>query len=273
MMNEIVSVIIPAYNVPEKLISRCVTSICSQKYSCLEIIIVDDGSGEKYSAILNYLADFDSRVKVVRQSNQGASSARNTGLKIASGKWILFIDSDDWIEPNAIYDGMCELYKKNADLFIMGHVEETFDGKNGIKRCASMSVVSAADRRSIAELDANFQLFSCWGKIYRRSLICNCQFPVDMSWGENTAFVYEILKENDSRIIVSSDALYHYDVGAQTKKQSTSFKFSRVHDLDKLCNIYLSFYQKNDFKVQDYVYTKITNFMILMMRTTLGGGC
>ena len=97
----LISVIVPVYNVA-KLLERSVESIRKQIYPNLEIILVDDGSTDMSGSFCDVYAKKDQRIRVIHQSNQGLSAARNAGLKIAQGKWITFVDSDDSIRPEMI---------------------------------------------------------------------------------------------------------------------------------------------------------------------------
>ena len=95
--NDKVSIIIPVYKV-EKYIDKCIQSIMNQTYRNIEIILVDDGSPDSCGEICDYYAKKDNRVKVVHKMNGGLSDARNYGIEVATGKYILFVDSDDWVE-------------------------------------------------------------------------------------------------------------------------------------------------------------------------------
>jgi cellulose synthase/poly-beta-1,6-N-acetylglucosamine synthase-like glycosyltransferase len=101
MHNQVVSIIIPIYKV-EKYIHRCIDSIINQTYKNLEIILVDDGSPDNCGLICDAYKKKDKRIKVIHKKNGGLSEARNEGLKIASGEYIGFIDSDDWVEEKYI---------------------------------------------------------------------------------------------------------------------------------------------------------------------------
>jgi hypothetical protein len=96
--SELVSIVIPVYNV-ENYLTRCINSILTQSHSCIEIVLVDDGSTDASGEMCDEYASRDSRVVVVHQTNQGLSAARNTGINQASGNWVMFVDSDDYIEP------------------------------------------------------------------------------------------------------------------------------------------------------------------------------
>ena len=115
-MNPLISVIVPIYNV-EKYLARCVDSIVNQTYKNLEIILVDDGSPDRCPQMCDDYAEKDSRIKVVHKKNGGLSDARNAGMAVATGEYISFIDSDDWIETsmfelllNNIFQYDCEIH-------------------------------------------------------------------------------------------------------------------------------------------------------------------
>ena len=106
--NPKISVIVPVYKV-EKYLDRCVESIVNQTYKNLEIILVDDGSPDNCPVMCDEWAEKDERIRVIHKENGGLADARNAGMNIATGDYIGFVDSDDWIEPN-----MYEVLLKNA---------------------------------------------------------------------------------------------------------------------------------------------------------------
>lgn len=106
------SVIVPVYKV-EDYLRKCLESIISQSFRDIEIILVDDGSPDSSPAICDEYASIDARIKVIHKKNGGLSSARNTGLEVASGDYIVFIDSDDWIDPGC-FENMAALLRKNS---------------------------------------------------------------------------------------------------------------------------------------------------------------
>ena len=125
-MNELVSVVIPIYNV-EKYLNRCISSIVSQTYSNLEIILIDDGSPDNCPQICDEWAKKDSRIIVVHKKNEGLGRARNTGIDHARGTYICFFDSDDYIEPDTIEACVEAACENNADLVVFGHDNVTPD--------------------------------------------------------------------------------------------------------------------------------------------------
>ena len=128
--NPLISVIVPVYNVAEYL-SRCVDSILAQSYENLQIILVDDGSTDDSGKICEEYAKKDARIQVIHQNNGGLSSARNAGLDLASGEYIGFVDSDDWIEPEMYAEMLARMEKYDAQLVCAGRCD--VDGGTGEK--------------------------------------------------------------------------------------------------------------------------------------------
>ena len=127
-MNDLVSIVVPIYNV-EKYLDRCLQSILSQTYKNIEVILVDDGSPDGCPRICDAYAKKDSRVKVIHKENAGAGMARNTGIKHATGKYICFFDSDDYIEPDTIECCVVTANESCADLVVFGYDSVTDVGR------------------------------------------------------------------------------------------------------------------------------------------------
>lgn len=259
-----VSVIVPVYNCDEILLRRCLDSILNQTYRNIELIVIDDGSTNGTSSIVDRYADRDDRAMAVYQRNGGVSSARNRGLSLVSGEWILFVDADDWLEKNAILDGIDSLHQHDADMYIMGHQEDKADGV--IRRCGDGGLFSSKDRKAIAKLDSQLQLFSCWGKIYRTRCVRECRFDTSMSWGEDTAFVYNVLEYSNISVVTSKEVSYHYDTSVGGA--SISFSMSHADDLVSLDSVILNYYKNADSCVIRQVCQQMANHLILMIRTT-----
>ena len=124
---ELVSVIIPVYNV-EKYLARCIQSVCGQSYQGLEIILVDDGSKDKSGVICDEYAERDGRIKVIHKENGGLGDARNAGVEKAEGKYLLFVDSDDRIHENLVRDTVETAEKNQADMVIFDYIGEEENG-------------------------------------------------------------------------------------------------------------------------------------------------
>lgn len=123
-----VTVIVPVYNV-SSFLSKCIESICEQEYPFLEIILVDDGSTDESGKICDSYAEKDARIKVIHKQNQGVSSARNTGLDVATGRWICFVDGDDYIMPEYVSYMLALGVAYDADIALTTHMFGSFDNK------------------------------------------------------------------------------------------------------------------------------------------------
>jgi len=209
----LLSVIIPVYNV-ELYLKRCLDSVLSQTYSNLEIIIVNDGSTDGSSKICNSYANIDSRIQVIHKINGGVSSTRNTGIDMARGEWICFIDSDDWIEPN-MYEKLMEAVINSKLLMVScGYVEYHADG-------VCKTIIYPEFARSI--LTKDILDFFVWkdnfihicSMIIHRGLVepgingCKLRFKDDLFQGEDSLFIVETMMLIKDFIYIP-DALYHY---------------------------------------------------------------
>ena len=125
-----VSIVVPVYNVPKKALRDCIESCIRQTLKEIEIILVDDGSTDESGVICDEYAEKDNRIIVIHKTNGGLSAARNTGYRYASGEWITFLDSDDWIEPATCEENYNVGNKENMDIVIFGTVQEFEHYKN-----------------------------------------------------------------------------------------------------------------------------------------------
>ncbi len=112
-MNSVISIVVPIYKIPNQYLINCIKSLINQTYHNLEIILVDDGSPDNCGKICDEFAQKDNRIKVVHKQNGGLSSARNSGVENATGKWLMFVDGDDWIEPKTC-EILCDAAESNS---------------------------------------------------------------------------------------------------------------------------------------------------------------
>lgn len=127
-INPVVSIIVPVYN-KERYISRCLSSLRNQIFKNFEVIIVNDGSTDSSAEIIDGFLNQDNRFRYFEQTNQGVSSARNTGLVQANGEWITFVDADDYIDETYLFEIMKIVAETSADLYLWGIKYEFNDGK------------------------------------------------------------------------------------------------------------------------------------------------
>lgn len=206
---EKVSVIVPIYNV-EDYLEDCLNSIINQTYKNLEIILINDGSKDNSKNICDCYAKKDMRIKVIHQENGGLSIARNEGIKKASGDYLTFIDSDDYIELNMIEKLVKALKKDDADLSICNR-KEYFDYKNHYKYTfKNDKKYLLLDKISALKELCSFNLFdmSAWAKLYKKNLFKDILFPED-KLSEDYYIMY-ILFAKCEKISYINDYLYIY---------------------------------------------------------------
>lgn len=217
-----VSIIIPVYKV-EKYLSDCLDSIIAQTFKNWECILVDDGSPDSSGIICDEYVKKDSRFKVIHKLNEGVSKARNDGLKMARGKWISFVDSDDYID-NVTYESVLEIVdENNADMVQWGIVLE----KEGIilkKIPCKNGFIEESD------LIRYFEPSTCHKLFLRKIIIENSiQFPNGLTLSEDRyfSFLYYLYAH---RIIGIEDCYYHYRIHSE----SSTHKMSEKNIYDEL---------------------------------------
>lgn len=195
LMDNLISVVVPIYNT-SKTIERCVNSILMQTYKNLEIILVDDGSTDNSLEICKKLQEKDSRIIVVSGKNQGVSAARNIGINRASGDYIAFVDSDDYIKPE-MYERLINIAQKNNVQLVFCNYEE-FDGQGNKKRTDQFSNIVGEK-----ELINNIDIIDHMMQISKNNIFGTC-------W--RTLFDVNILNENSIKfepgITMSEDLMF-----------------------------------------------------------------
>ena len=166
-MGELISVIIPIYNV-EAYLDECIASVIAQTYSNLEIILVDDGSPDNCPQMCDEWAAKDSRIRVIHKENGGLSDARNAGIDIATGEYIAFVDSDDWIEPEMYEIMLAALKNENADICAC-NILSCFPERRNAWGCEEYTVGGSAEILSLLYRDTAYPV-SALNKLYHRKL-------------------------------------------------------------------------------------------------------
>lgn len=216
-MDDIISVIIPLYNV-EQYLPECMESILSQTYRELEIIVVDDGSTDGCPGICDEYAKKDPRIRVIHQANCGVSVARNRGLAIASGKYLMFVDSDDLLIENFFIEDLYRILKsKDADIVISETI--TFHVQSEIPAMEFAS--NHSEPRSFQSDEAinhicYHHLFglSPWGRLYKRELFFELSYPEGRNY-EDLATFYKLF-DRANQVIFYPNIHYGYRARANS---------------------------------------------------------
>ncbi len=208
MGNELISVIVPVYNM-EKYLERCVNSILRQTYGRLEIILVDDGSTDTSPGLCDAFAKKDSRVMVVHKENGGLSDARNAGLAVATGDYIGYVDSDDWIEQD-MYERMYRAcVEQDAQLCVCRYFCEYADRTLGGGSAESVPLTREELLRIYIGGHARYVIYnSVWSKLFRRSLVEGMTFPKGRN-SEDITYTTRAFCRLEKAVYLDR-CLYHY---------------------------------------------------------------
>ncbi len=203
-----ISIIVPVYNV-EQYLNQCVESIVGQTYQNLEIILVDDGSPDSCPKMCEDWANNDKRIQVIHKPNGGLSDARNAGIDVASGEYLMFVDSDDFIAANMVMDLYALLNRTNADI-ACGGVYRYCDGKitdiyNEVIRSDEIVFSGIGQLKNMLNSQTEC---AAWGKLYRRPLIGNHRF-IKGRYNEDVIFLFP-LYANCSKVVYTNKRYYYY---------------------------------------------------------------
>lgn len=206
MENELISVIVPIYNM-EKYLNKCVDSILNQTYSNMEILLIDDGSTDLSPKICDEYMKTDSRIKVFHKKNGGLSDAKNFGIKKASGKYVAFVDSDDWIENNMYENMYYKLKDTKSNIVVCGRYIEYENGEK--KEWYNKNEIIINKEQSLIYLNSfyNFDMSSC-DKLYEKSLFDNIEFPYGKKCED--AYTTYLLFNKADRVTYIPKCFYHY---------------------------------------------------------------
>lgn len=206
---DLISIIIPVYKVEEYL-GRCMDSVLAQSYSALEIILVDDGSPDRCPQLCDDWATKDSRIKVVHKKNGGLSDARNAGMDVAMGRYIAFLDSDDWIHKDYIqrlYDAMVSEQADIAACNIVPVFSE--EEAAGIPIDTTELRVCSAEEAIGDILSGKGFRAVAWNKLYKREMLENERYPVGKHH-EDEFFTYRILGKAEKLVYVDTPLYYYF---------------------------------------------------------------
>lgn len=251
----VISIIVPVYNT-EKYLCRCLDSILQQSFSDFELIIVDDGSKDNSGVLCDKYADLDNRIKVIHQINQGVSCARNVGIDASCGRWVTFVDSDDYLE-----EGFLDIdYDLDVDLIIQ---KEHVIGKNLDVTFPTGLYEGEGCKDFLSVYLVNELMRVPWGKFLRTEIIRQycVQFNTNYKMGEDTLFMLDYYLYCN-KVFVAAKSCYMYRVVSNiTNRYKISYKecICYIHDM-------LTKYNRLDVDCKDFLsfsYTFYSGFVLI----------
>jgi len=260
--NSLISIIIPVYNA-DKYLSHCIQCIVSQTLTDFELILVNDGSIDNSLNLCESFAQNDTRIKVFSHKNSGVSKTRNVGLDAAKGRYITFIDADDWIDMDYL-----EILVNNSpksDFVVGGHIEEYIDQNKSISEKYDSFYTNECHKLNKYIQENNF-LLKChpWGKLLNREIIenNNIRFNEKLTIGEDFIFVYNYLLACNSFCFIPYEK-YHYRINTSPSLSSSLRKYSE-YDIffNILTDIYPKLYSKFGIADINYIEDIYNKFML-----------
>ena len=211
MEKDLISVIVPVYNV-EKYLEKCVNSIINQTYKNLEIILVDDGATDNSGKMCDEFAKKDSRIKVIHKENGGSADARNSGLDKVTGKYILFVDSDDCLNKKMIEILHNEIIKESRDIVLCEYEKVNENDIEFEKEIETYKILNHT-KESIFELyygmgHKHEKVVVPWGKLYKKELFDGIRYPKGRK-GEDELTLYKVFYKANNIVEINAK-LYYY---------------------------------------------------------------
>lgn len=265
--SELISVIIPIYN-SESYLRRCIESILKQTYKRIEIILVNDGSTDHCGEICDEYASKYEHIEVIHKENGGIGDARNTGLEKARGKYVAFVDSDDWIDVTYFEYLYNLLIEEDADIAVCDYAKTKNEKINA--RTKKIEKFSKTGKEGLSLIYGTYyiQIITPWGKLYKKSLFKNVRYPVGKIHDDE--FTTYKLISNAKRIVVSNKKLYFYWLHDASSMEKTKFSLkSRMESIEFLSerihffeNINESILRDKTIKECFFYYEKVNDNLI-----------
>ena len=249
-----ISIIVPIYNT-SKYLKTCIVSILNQSFKDFELILINDGSTDESLSICKKYAHKDSRIRIIDKGNEGVDIARFTGLDCSIGEYITFVDSDDWLERDALNVMYKNIVKHNVDYSEIAS-QRVLDKMKLIKRKGVSPILGLIKQPELFEkyyisfFGYNLLTINIWGKLYKKeTLMKACLIPSGLNIGEDLYFNLKLFPHLKS-IYISNYIGYNYRYGGMTTKYNSSL-FPNLKFL----------YQKKKEMIKKYSYDKANDFI------------
>lgn len=256
-MNEIkISIIVPVYKVEEYL-SKCINSILKQTFDEFELILVDDGSPDRCGEICDNYAKQDKRIKVIHKNNEGLSAARNSGINIAKGKYIAFVDSDDYINERMYEILYSNALKYDSDITICKYkevLEDSIIDKN-IKLQLNKEILEFNNVQALNELykEDTLQFTVAWNKLYKRNIFSDLRYDYGMIH-EDEFIIHKLLYKSQKTIYIPVELYYYFQ--RENSIMKSNFNIKRL-DIIYALNYRAKFFKEKGLQELEYKAQKI----------------
>ena len=263
-MNPTVSIIVPVYNA-EKYLRRCIESILNQEYADFELILSDDGSTDGSGSICDEYAAQDERIRVIHKENSGVSDTRNRAMRLARGTYLQFVDSDDWLTPDATRLLVRTAQEQDCDMVISDFyrvVGERVSHKGDIEEDRVMSREEFAS--CMMENPADFYYGVLWNKLYRRDLVeeHHLRMDVDISWCEDFMFNLEYIRYAE-RFYALRTPIYYY-VKRKGSLAAQGMNISKTIKMKLMVFEYYNNFYKHVLDEEDYEKNRLQVYRFLI---------
>lgn len=266
-MNEMISIIVPVYNV-SAYIGKCLDSLTEQTYQNVEIIVVDDGSTDNSGEICNqYMKKFPDKIRCIHTKNHGLSAARNVGINYANGKYIAFVDSDDWVEPEMFEILLHNLIENDADISSCGMKVDYDEEKKMLYK--TTNICNCEQRELFANILDNSKVYGyVCNKLFIRSKIGNVRFDENLMSCEDMDFTVRYAK-NCKKGVYTLSEYYHYrqrkdsmtgEFNYNPRKLSVIYAYEKIMPIyEEICPECLHILRKNYLKININVLGRMKN--------------
>lgn len=263
-MGLMVSIIVPVYNA-EKSIARCVDSVLSQGFGDFELILVDDGSTDASGRLCDEYKERDSRVRVVHKENSGVSDTRNLALDLAEGKYLQFLDSDDWITPDATSLMVRAAEENGCDMVISDFYRVAGDRvshKGDIEKGGVLTLEEYAG--FMMENPADFYYGVLWNKLFKREIVESCGLRMDkaISWCEDFMFNLEYIRH--TRTIYALKVPVYYYVKTKGSLASQGLSITKTIKMKRMVFEYYHDFYKSVLTEEDYEKNRLSVYRFLV---------
>ena len=264
----ILSIIVPIYN-SEYYIGRCLDSLLKLENSDIEILCINDGSTDESEKICNNYAVLDSRVKVINQKNCGVSVARNTGLAEARGKYIAFVDSDDWVDAQ-MFSEFVQIMEQDSriDMCIGGAVRSYPDSSEEEMFERNSEQLLKNDVALNEMISGDIYFWYLWGKVFKRKSLEKLRFDEDLTTCEDLDYLWRLfnIKGKIENVWYSSKHSYHYYVNSESLTEGTVRRKVLASDTLAFNRILQSQNEETDKNAIDKIYIRYLLSLYQMIR-------